>query len=439
MKTLTLYEFNSMVREVLENAFDHSFWVQGEISSFQTNASGHCYMELIQKDRSGGSIIARAKANLWRSNYQRLKPFFERETGQRLGVGLNILVEVSISFHEAYGYSLVIQNIDPTYTMGDMARRRKEILAKLAADGVLDLNKELPMPLLPQRVAVVSSATAAGYGDFCNQLMRNQYGLRFSVTLFPALMQGDRVEESVISALDGIAARCDEFDVAVIIRGGGSTSELSCFDSYGLALNVANFPLPVITGIGHERDDTVIDVVSHTRVKTPTAAAELLISVILESAMKLDGLSERLADGISARMETERHRIAMLAQKLPSVFTLLRVRQEQKMQSMLEHAVNTVRGRISDGQHRCERLSLRMEGGVRSMLTSQHHRLEIIKGKLEAASPERILRQGYTMAVSGGHVVRGAASLKPGSRIEVRFADGVAEGTVNNVELKMNL
>lgn len=435
MRTLTLYELNGLVREVLETSFDNTFWVQAEVSTCQTNATGHCYMELVQKDPSSGGIIARAKANLWRGNYQRIRPYFERETGQRLAAGLNILAEVSISFHEAYGYALVIQNIDPTYTMGDMARRRKEILAKLTADGVIDLNKELPMPVLPQRVAVISSATAAGYGDFCNQLQGNQYGFRFSVTLFQAMMQGDRVEESVISALNRIVMARDQFDVVVIIRGGGSTSDLSCFDSYGLALNVANFPLPVITGIGHERDDTVIDVVSHTRVKTPTAAAELLISVILESAMQLDNLSERLAAGITSRMEEEKHRIALLSQRVPSLFSLLRLRQEQTMQSMLERAVAAARSRIAEQQYQCDRYGLRLDSGVRGLLLSQRHRLEILTGKVDAASPERILRQGYTMAVVNGHIVGSASSVRQGDTIVMRFADGIAEGTINSVEL----
>ena len=413
MKTLTLFEFNSMVRDVLETSFDHTFWVQGEIASCQVNTTGHCYMELIQKAPDGGGVIARAKANIWRTNFQRIRPYFERETGQRLAAGLNILVEVSVTFHEAYGYSLVVQSIDPTYTMGDMARRRREILMRLAAEGVIDLNRELPMPVLPQRVAVISSATAAGYGDFCNQLERNKYGFKFYVRLFPAMMQGDRVEESVIGALDSIASLRDRFDVVVIIRGGGSSSELSCFDSYNLALNVANFPLPVITGIGHERDDTVIDAVAHTRVKTPTAAAELLIACLAEAAAEID----------------------RLAQKLPSLFSVLKVKQEQLMQSMMERAVSAVRSQIAGQMYGCDRLGLRLESGIRSLLSSQNHRLELIAGKIDAASPERILRQGYTMTTVNGHVVRSAASLHPGDMVNVLFADGSATGTVDDVKL----
>ncbi|MCQ2074987.1 MAG: exodeoxyribonuclease VII large subunit [Bacteroidaceae bacterium] len=434
MKTLTLFEFNSMVREVIETSFDHTFWVQGEIASCQVNATGHCYMELIQKAPDGGGVIARAKANIWRTNFQRLRPFFERETGQRLAAGLNILVEVSVTFHEAYGYSLVVQGIDPTYTMGDMARRRKEILMRLAAEGVIDLNRGLSMPVLPQRIAVISSATAAGYGDFCNQLENNQYGFKFYVRLFQAMMQGDRVEESVIDALDRIASQRDRFDVVVIIRGGGSSSELSCFDSYNLALNVANFPLPVITGIGHERDDTVIDAVSHTRVKTPTAAAELLISCLEDAAAGIDRLSKRLVEGVSSCMETAGHRLALLSQKLPSLFSVLKVRQEQYMQSLMERAASAARSRTAGQRYDCDRLSLRLENGMRSFLSAQSHRLELVAGRIEAASPERILRQGYTMTIVNGHVARSVAALHPGDSVTMRFADGSATGTIDNVE-----
>lgn len=425
-----------MVREVLETSFDHTFWVQGEIASCQVNTTGHCYMELIQKEADGGGVIARAKANIWRTNFQRIRPYFERETGQRLAAGLSILVEVSATFHEAYGYSLVVHNIDPTYTMGDMARRRKEILARLAAEGVIDLNRELHIPALPQRIAVISSATAAGYGDFCNQLENNQYGFRFYVRLFQAMMQGDRVEESVIDALDRIASMRDRFDVVVIIRGGGSSSELSCFDSYNLALNVANFPLPVITGIGHERDDTVIDAVSHTRVKTPTAAAELLISCLADAAADIDRLSKRLVEGVSSCMETAGHRLALLSQKLPSLFSVLKVRQEQYMQSLMERAVSAARSRTAGQMYGCDRLSLRLESGIRSLLTARSHRLELIAGRIDAASPERILRQGYTMTIVNGHVARSVTALHPGDSVTMRFVDGSATGTVDDVKSK---
>ncbi|MBO7260083.1 MAG: exodeoxyribonuclease VII large subunit, partial [Bacteroidaceae bacterium] len=349
--TVSLLELNNIVRRLLEIEMSDTYWVKAEISTMQVAYNGHCYMELVQKDSTGGNFVAKARANVWKSTFQPLRTRFEMETGQKLSAGLNVLLEVSVSFHEQYGYALVVHNIDPTYTMGDMARRRKEILARLEADGVLELNKELKIPMLPQRIAVISSATAAGYGDFCNQLNENQYGFKFSVTLFSAVMQGDRAESSIISALDSIAIRAKDFDVVVIIRGGGATSDLNCFDSYMLAMNIANFPLPVITGIGHERDDTVIDVVAHTRVKTPTAAAELLIGVVLDSAAHLQQLSVRFADRIRVLMEEEKRRMTVLSQKIPSLFSILKIKQENLMDQLLIKALVAARKNIADEKY----------------------------------------------------------------------------------------
>ena len=251
MEAITLLELNGRVKSTLQFEMPDAYWVQAEISSISPSGQGHCYLELVQKDATGRNFLAKAKANIWRGTWLKLKSYFEAETGETLKVGMKVLLQVTVTFHEVYGYSLVVQDIDPTYTMGDMARRRKEILEQLAKDGVIGLNQELEIPVLPNRIAVISSPTAAGWGDFRDQLANNIYGFRFYVKLFPALMQGDDVERSVIAALDAIAARSEDFDLVVIIRGGGAVSELSCFDSYNLAYNIANFPLPVITGIGH--------------------------------------------------------------------------------------------------------------------------------------------------------------------------------------------
>ncbi|MBQ8443183.1 MAG: exodeoxyribonuclease VII large subunit, partial [Bacteroides sp.] len=277
-QALSLYELNGLVKRSIRNSMPETYWLQAELSDVRSNYSGHCYLEFIQKDASGNNLIAKARGTIWSNIYKMLKPYFEQETGQAFASGIKVLVRVSVDFHELYGYSLTVLDIDPTYTVGDMERKRREILRQLEEEGVIDLNKELEMPLLPQRVAVISSATAAGYGDFCNQLANNPRGYGFHTQLFPAIMQGDRVEESVIAALNAIYAQLDCWDVVVIIRGGGATSDLSGFDTYELAANCAQFPLPIITGIGHERDDTVIDLVAHTRVKTPTAAAAFLIA-----------------------------------------------------------------------------------------------------------------------------------------------------------------
>lgn len=408
METMTLLELNGRIKSTLQYQMPGAYWIQAEISGMSPSGQGHCYLELVQKDESGKTFLAKAKANIWRGTWMRIKPYFEAQTGQSLKVGMKVLLQVSVTFHEVYGYSLVVQDIDPAYTMGDMARRRREILLQLEKDGVLDLNRELELPLLAQRIAVISSATAAGYGDFCDQMMRNVYGFQFYITLFPALMQGDDVESSVIHALDAVAAHRDDFDAVVIIRGGGAVSELSCFDSYNLAFCIANFPLPVITGIGHERDDTVADAVAHTKVKTPTAAAEFLINRMLDAATMLDSLTRRIADSVNLRMNAEIMRIQQISQKLPSLFAMLKVRQEQKLENSWMRSVT----------------------GVRNMLVQGAHRLEILEKSVSAADPALILKRGYSLARYNGHVITSAEGLKSGDRLVTVFADGSVESEI---------
>ena len=408
MEAITLLELNGRVKSTLQFEMPDAYWVQAEISSISPSSQGHCYMELVQKDPSGRNFLAKAKANIWRGTWLKLKPYFEAQTGETLKVGMKVLLQVTVTFHEVYGYSLVVQDIDPTYTMGDMARRRKEILEQLEKDGVIGLNRELEIPLLPQRIAVISSATAAGWGDFRDQLANNIYGFQFYVKLFPALMQGDDVERSVIAALDAVASRSDRFDIVVIIRGGGAVSELSCFDSYNLAYNIANFPLPVITGIGHERDDTVVDVVAHTKVKTPTAAAEFIISRVFDSASELENLTRRMGDAINNRMNAEAVRIERLSQRLPSLFAILKAHQEQILETVWIRSVN----------------------GVRNILISQNHKLEIIDKTLAAADPAKILKRGFSLTRLNGRVVKEASELKKGDRLTTSFADGSVESEI---------
>ncbi|MBO7589057.1 MAG: exodeoxyribonuclease VII large subunit [Bacteroidaceae bacterium] len=408
MDNLTLLDLNRLVRSTLQSVMPDAYWVQAEISSISPSSQGHCYLELVQKDAAGRNFLAKAKANIWRGTWLRLKTGFEDQTGETLKVGMKVLLQVTVTFHEVYGYSLVVQDIDPAYTLGDMARRRREILELLEKDGVIRLNKELEIPALPNRIAVISSATAAGWGDFRDQLAKNIYGFRFYVELFAAAMQGDDVERSVISAMDAVAERRDEFDVVVIIRGGGAVSELSCFDSYGLAVNIANFPLPVITGIGHERDDTVADVVAHTKVKTPTAAAEFIIGKVFDTASELEDLTRRMSDAISERMNSEKVRIERLSQKLPSLFAVLKARQEQILETIWLRSVN----------------------GVRNVLTARTHKLEIIDKTLAAADPSVILKRGYSLTKQNGRAVRSASDLRKGDRLTTVFADGSVESEI---------
>lgn len=414
MEALSLYELNQLVRRSLSECFPDDVWIRAELSDVRENTTGHCYVEFVEKDSRGNNLIAKARGTIWANIFRLLKPYFEEETGQCFTAGIKVLVNVSVEFHELYGYSLTVKDIDPSYTLGDMARRRREILKQLEKEGVLTLNKELSMPLLPQRVAVISSATAAGYGDFCNQLSHNPYGFVFYPQLFPAVMQGERVEESITDALNRIYEGYDFWDVVVIIRGGGATSDLSGFDSYLLAANCAQFPLPIITGIGHERDDTVIDSVAHTRVKTPTAAAEYLINRIQTTAARLESLQETIETTVAACLRNEKHRIELLSEKLPTLFIVRKLREEHRLSSLEQQVSQACRTRLSEEQHR----------------------LQLLSKEIEHASPEKLLKRGYSMTLKNGKAVTDASLLQTGDELETVLAKGRVKSIVTQKEIK---
>lgn len=408
MDALSLYELNNLVRSRLEHAFPEEYWVQAELSDVRSNATGHCYLELIEKDARGNNLIARARAMIWNQVYRLLKPYFEQETGQAFVSGLKVLVKVTVGFHELYGYSLTILDIDPSYTLGDMARRRREILAKLEEEGVLTLNKELEMPLLPQCIAVISSATAAGYGDFCNQLAGNPYGYVFYPRLFPAMMQGERVEESIIGALNRIYSHAEAWDVVVIIRGGGATSDLSNFDSYLLAANCAQFPLPIITGIGHERDDTVIDAVAHTRVKTPTAAAEYLIARVHESAAVVENSGGRICQAVRWVLEYEKQQLDTYCHRMQMTLVTGLQREHYRLEQWVQHFPLV----------------------VRTALEREQHRLQLWEQRVDSLSPDKLLARGYSITLKDGHAVTDATTLSSGDRLVTRMAKGEVRSIV---------
>lgn len=407
-QALSLYELNGLVKRTILDRMSETYWVQAELSDVRSNYSGHCYLEFIQKDASGNNLIAKARGTIWSNIYKMLKPYFEQETGQAFASGIKVLVRVSVDFHELYGYSLTVLDIDPTYTVGDMERKRREILRLLEEEGVIDLNKELEMPVLPQRIAVISSATAAGYGDFCNQLSNNPRGYGFHTELFPAIMQGERVEESIIAALDAIYARLEAFDVVVIIRGGGATSDLSGFDTYELAANCAQFPLPIITGIGHERDDTVIDLIAHTRVKTPTAAAAFLVACMDQVADRLDNLSFRLQQGVRNRLLWEHRRIEGLKQRIPSA----------------------VYKRISDAKYGLLAANRDLQMATRQFLSMKKHRLELLQQRLNDALPEKQLARGYSITLKNGKAVKDASILEKGDTLVTLLHQGKVESVI---------
>ncbi len=420
---LSLFELNALVRKSVKLCLPDEYWVQAELSDVRTNYSGHCYLEFVQKDPRGNSLVAKARGMIWSNIYVMLKPYFERETGQTFTSGIKVLVKVTVDFHELYGYSLTVVDIDPAYTLGDMARRRKEIIFRLEEEGVLTLNKELEMPLLPQRVAVISSATAAGYGDFCNQLLNNSDGLVFYPHLFAAVMQGDKVEASVIAALNAIYKEVDRWDVVVIIRGGGATSDLSGFDTYDLAANCAQFPLPIITGIGHERDDTVIDMVSHTRVKTPTAAAEFLINRMRETASDLERYISYFHQTIPERIAHSKERLEQWVARIPSRVQM-RLQHERFRQERMAVRMNTAwQTRFLREEYRL-RLEQRFATAIEARLQRERHRLQLAQSQVEAASPELLLKRGYSLTLKDGKAVTDASALHPGDVLTTRVAKG---------------
>ena len=416
-KALTLYELNSLVRETIEEELHQEYWVEAELSEVR-EVRGHCYMQLVQYDRSeeGGkrkryenTPIAQASAKCWQSSWQLLRPYFEKETGQRLHAGMKVLLQVYANFHETYGFSWIVTDIDPTYTMGDMARKRQEIIRVLKEEGVFDLQKELPLPLFCQRIAVISSANAAGYGDFVNQLENNEYGFQFHTRLFPAVMQGEDVEKSVIAALEQIFRGSENsFDCVVIIRGGGATADLSGFDTLALAENVANFPLPIITGIGHERDESILDMVSHTRVKTPTAAAAFLIDHLKEVLEVLNDAQERITRYAQQKLSTLNTQLSVVAEAIQRLFSVVKTRQDARLDSMQEKMTMLIERRLE----------------------TEQHRIQLVSEKVKSLDPTLLLRRGYSITLHNGKVVKDVSVLNTGDELETRLAHGSVRSKV---------
>jgi exodeoxyribonuclease VII large subunit len=311
---ISLTELNFLIKESLDVSFPEQLWVIAEIGELKVNRAGHCYIELVEKDNNTDKIKARSRATIWTWQFRFIQPYFETTTGQKLQAGLKVLVAVSVEFHEVYGISLNIKDIDPNYTLGDMARKRQEIINSLTEEGVFDMNKEIPLAEIPSRIAIISSPTAAGYEDFMSQLINNTEGYKFYTKLFPASMQGKEASSTIINALDYIYEYEDLFDLVVIIRGGGSQMDLSCFDDYDLALHVTQFPLPVVTGIGHEKDESIVDLVANTKLKTPTAVAEFLISQFNAIAIEIAEIESQFIDEINRSLENEENRIKNVLQ-----------------------------------------------------------------------------------------------------------------------------
>ena len=407
------------------------YWVEAELSECR-ESRGHCYMELIQKDERTATPIAKASAKCWANKWMLIRPGFERTTGQRLHAGMKVLLKVFAQFHEAYGFSWIVTDIDPTYTLGDMARKRQEIIRQLKEEGVFDLQKELQLPLFCQRIAVISSETAAGYGDFCNQLADNPYGFQFQTRLFPAIMQGEGVEQSIIAALERIFSFHipQNFDAVVIIRGGGATSDMSGFDTLALAENVANFPLPIITGIGHDRDESILDMVSHIRVKTPTAAAALLIDHLKTVLDAINDAQEQIVRLAQQKLTSHKSRLSTFAEILPRLFTNVKTRQEARLDSLNSRMTTAIRQSIITQQSLINTLKVKMPIILNRRLMAEQHRLQLIEEKTKNLDPALLLKRGYSITLKDGKAVRDASTLNPGDTIETRLANGTLRSTV---------
>ena len=465
---LSISELNGEVKKVLSASFTTPLWVMGEISEINVNASGHCYLTLIEKGGPEERIVAQVRATIWSYTFRMLRPFFETSTGQQLTEGIKVLLQVSVEFHELYGYSLNVRNIDPSYTLGDQARKRREIILRLTEEGVINMNKELELPLVPQKIAIISSSTAAGYQDFMEQLTGNPAGYQFYTKLFPAIMQGHQAENSITDALDRIYPYEEFFDLVVIIRGGGSQVDLSCFDNYQVAYHVTQFPIPVLTGIGHEKDDSIVDMVAHTRLKTPTAVAEFILNGVSAFEEQINLLKEEAIQMVEQRMGEERSQLEELAGDISALVRHRLTNSRNELMQQTWKFQQEIRLNLRGKDHALSRkiqtlgfftdryIFVRKQGMVqmlnrlstslprllsgerrlldlypekfrklyRKKLETEYHRMEIARQKGELTDPAIILKKGYSITTSGGRLVRDLSQMKNADTIKTQFYNG---------------
>jgi len=414
---ISLAELQAGIQETLKKYYSGPFWIIAEISEVSENMSGHCYLDLVEKDKDSDTILAKSRATIWAFTYRMLKPYFETTTGQPLKRGMKILVQAGVEHHPVYSLSLNIKDIDPAYTLGEAERRRKEIILRLEKEGVIGMNRELPLPLVPQKIAVISSGSAAGYRDFMEQLGNNPYGYMFYARLFPALMQGEKAAESIIASLDAIHQSGFDFDLVVILRGGGARADLDCFDSYELAYYVTQFPVPVITGIGHEQDDTITDLVANTKLKTPTAVAGFLVDALLDFESQLEARRRRIIQACEGHLVNKRLRLQLLGQKIASV--------SDKRLSLLNGSII--------------RLSAGMKHHVSALLEKQRSLIDKLDRIATYVDPAQVLRLGYSISRKDGKAIRDASRLSKGDIIETTLSKGRVKSSVQNINKKDEL
>ncbi len=451
-KPYSLLELNRLVRETLTSNLSQTFWVTGEISELKEHYSGHCYLELIQKDEDSSSIVARARATIWSYSFRMLKPYFESTTGRKLTPGLKVMVLAQVTFHEVYGYSLNITDIEPTYTIGDLELKRRETINRLIADGVFDMNREQQLDMLPNRIAVISSPQAAGYEDFRKQLLGNRNGYRFSIKLFEATMQGEDAEASIVDALSMIYNQLDEFDLVAIVRGGGASADLSCFDSYTLANHIAQFPLPIFTGIGHEKDTTVADLVAYKSVKTPTALAEYLIDVVGEAEQQYTYQKDRLIELSAEYVDISTSRLIELGSELKSTCQLIIFQNTNKLTKTWSALPSLAKLYIFRGATTVKNLETQLNSSTKRFfitqkylipdyrkvlktlsiqkMASNYKRIEFMERMLATINPANTLKKGYTITKVDGKAAKSASEIMQGNLITTIFWDGEVKSIV---------
>ncbi len=455
-EAISLLQLNQRIKGVIEDSFLTTLWVKAEISELNVNRNGHCYIDLIEKDEGSDKLVARSRAIIWGYTFRMLKAFFESSTGQTLTTGLKVLVKVSVEFQELFGLSLIIKDIDPSYTMGDLVRQRQEVIQRLEEEGVLEMNKELAMPLVPQKIAIISSPSAAGYDDFVNQLEHNAYGVKFYHRLFPAVMQGHQAEASIVDALERVFKYAGFFDVVAVIRGGGASVDLMCFDSYWVAFHLAQFPLPVLTGIGHERDDTVADRVAHTRLKTPTAVAALLIdaagdflslledrgdrmtdvatSLLRREGQKADRLAAAFVPRVNRHLQMSRHRLERQANQLPALTFQRLSSSKHQLNRYNELAVDKSAHLMREAGRRLDALKEKIQVAPWHYLNSQKKHLKFLQQTVRLNDPHRLLEKGYSLTYNKGQLVKDASVLDEGDLLTTRFRSGTITSTVQQKE-----
>lgn len=431
-RPLTLSELTYIIRESITGLLTDSYWVIAEVASLRLNQKGHCYLELAEKEDD--NLIARINANIWAYDYRKLSQKFLKETGEFLKDGIKVLILVTVNFHEVYGLSLNIIDIDPTYTLGGIALKKREVISRLEKEGLLALNKKLSLPLVPQRIAIVSSPTAAGYGDFISQMENNRYGYKFQLRLFQAIMQGEEAEISLINALRQIVRQKESFDITVIIRGGGSQMDLGCFDSYGLAAEIARSPLPVITGIGHERDDTIADMVAHTRMKTPTAVADFIISGVRGFEEKIILCKRKLIRHSEHLLKDEQYRLINIIRELISTSTKVITKHFGKVNLINYTIKSAIKGFIERRRTNLFNMQKILQSVTMSRLVEQTNRLNNSEQAVRYLDPSNTLKRGYSITYFQGRVVKDINSLPRGGIIKTNLYHGKITSRVEDVE-----